>query len=294
MARFNVHAQGATTPFLYAGTLVTAGGGVARVQATGHRTEIGRIGQALQGSSVAETPLQRESRLLVARLGWAAGALSLVAAVAYAMASHRLLDGILAGLTLAMAIIPNEFPVVVTMFLALGAWRLSRRRVLVRRVPAVELLGAATVLCVDKTGTLTENRMSVSAIHANGETFPLQRLRAAPLPESMHAAVEYGILASRSDPFDPMGRAFKQLGEGELSGTEHLHPDWELVREHPLTRKRWPPSSRSGELLDEARSSRQPRAHRRPSPGCAVSAPRNRGAWCRAWWRSPRADFASS
>jgi Ca2+-transporting ATPase len=230
--------SGEDRPFLYAGTLVTAGAGIARVHATGSHTEIGRIGQAMRGGKAPDTPLQTETSRLVARLGWAGGAISVVAAIAYGLVSHRALAGILAGLTLAMAILPNEFPVVVTMFLALGAWRLSQRRVLVRRIPAVELLGAATVLCVDKTGTLTENRMTVSEIYGSGQTFRLGRLRGEPLPESMHETVEYSILASRQDPFDPMERAFKELGEGRLAGTEHLHPDWQLVREYPLTRER--------------------------------------------------------
>jgi Ca2+-transporting ATPase len=229
---------GEDLPFMYAGTLVTAGGGVARVHAIGPRTEIGRIGQAMQSADAAPTPLQAETRQLVIKLGWAGGALSMLAAIGYGLASHDALAGTLAGLTLAMAILPNEFPVVVTMFLALGAWRLSRRKVLVRRIPAVEMLGAATVLCVDKTGTLTENHMTVSAIAANGEVFPLTRLRSDALPESMHETVEYSILASRRDPFDPMERAFKELGEGQLAGTEHLHNDWHLVREFPLTRER--------------------------------------------------------
>src|ERR1019366_4211013 len=229
---------GEDLPFLYAGTLVTAGSGVARVQATGPRTEMGRIGQAMQGREAHETMLQRETRRLVVKLAWLAGVLSVVAAVGYGVASHNLLAGVLSGLTLAMAILPNEFPVVVTMFLALGAWRLSRRSVLARRIPAVESLGAVTVLCVDKTGTLTENRMTVSRIRANGESFDIDRLHAEALPESMHETVEYSILASRRDPFDPMERAFKELGERHLAGTDHLHGDWQLVREYPLTRER--------------------------------------------------------
>ncbi|HZU83773.1 MAG TPA: cation-translocating P-type ATPase [Polyangiaceae bacterium] len=229
---------GEDLPFLYAGTLVTSGAGVARVRATGARTEIGRIGQGMQPREKHETPLQAETRRLVARLAWIAGGLSALATAGYAVTRHDALAGVLAGLTLAMAILPNEFPVVVTMFLALGAWRLSRRNVLVRRIPAVESLGAVTVLCVDKTGTLTENRMAVSRIHAAGESFDLARLASEPLPESMHETVEYSILASRPDPFDPMERAFKALGERQLAGTEHLHGDWQLVREYPLTRER--------------------------------------------------------
>ncbi len=230
---------GEDLPFVYAGTLVTGGSGTARVHATGARTEVGRIGSSLQTrEKPQETPLQTEARRLVGTLGWVGAALSLVAAVAYGVIRHDALGGLLAGLTLAMAILPNEFPVVVTMFLALGAWRLSRRKVLVRRIPVVESLGAITVLCVDKTGTLTTNRMTVRRIAANGELFDLEALRSGPLPESMHETVEYGILASRQDPFDPMERAFKELGAGQLVATEHLHDDWQLLHEHPLTRRR--------------------------------------------------------
>ncbi len=229
---------GEDLPFLFAGTLVTSGAGIARVHATGPRTEIGRIGQAMQAREAQDTPLQKETRALVVKLAWAAGALSVLAAIGYALARHDLLSGVLAGLTLAMAILPNEFPVVVTMFLALGAWRLSRRKVLARRIPAVESLGSVTVLCVDKTGTLTANRMTVSRMRAEGEELELERLAREALPESMHATVEYSILASRRDPFDPMERAFKELGEGQLAGTEHLHDDWTLVREYPLSRAR--------------------------------------------------------
>ncbi|HEY3253739.1 MAG TPA: cation-translocating P-type ATPase [Polyangiaceae bacterium] len=234
-----VRPGGEDLPFIYAGTLVTGGAGIARVLATGARTEIGRIGAALQThDNPQETALQAEARRLVVKLAWVGGLLSLIAAFGFGIAKHDPLGGLLAGLTLAMAILPNEFPVVVTMFLALGAWRLGRRKVLARRIPAVESLGAITVLCVDKTGTLTANRMLVSRLMANGEAFDLALLRGAALPESVHETVEYGILASRRDPFDPMELAFKALGEGQLAGTEHLHPDWFLVREYPLTRKR--------------------------------------------------------
>ncbi len=230
---------GEDLPFVYAGTLVTGGAALARVHATGARTEVGRIGASMQNEEkVQETPLQAEARRLVVRLGWVGAAFSLLAAVAYGVIQRDALGGLLAGLTLAMAILPNEFPVVVAMFLALGAWRLSRRKVLVRRIPVVESLGAVTVLCVDKTGTLTTNRMTVRRMAANGERFDLEDLRTVPLPESMHETVEYSILASRRDPFDPMERAFKELGTGQLFGTEHLHDDWQLVREYPLTRQR--------------------------------------------------------
>jgi Ca2+-transporting ATPase len=128
--------------------------------------------------------------------------------------------------------------VVLTVFLALGAWRLSRRHVLTRRVAAIETLGAATVLCVDKTGTLTQNRMAVHTLAANGERFRVpQEDDGVPLPETFHELLEFGILASAVDPFDPMEKALRALGDRYLAGTEHLHARWELLREYPLTRE---------------------------------------------------------
>ncbi|MDC0720844.1 cation-translocating P-type ATPase [Nannocystis bainbridge] len=223
--------------FAFAGTLVVEGTAVARVHTIGAATEIGRIGAALERSVPEQTTLQRETRRLVRRLAWVGGALSLLVVVVHGVARSSWLEGLLAGITLAMAILPNEFPVVVTIFLALGAQRLAKRRVLTRRIPAIEAIGSATVLCVDKTGTLTENRMAVQTIAADGESFDARRLEHEPLPEAFHEAVEYSILASRQDPFDPMERAFKELGEQRLAGTEHLHPDWTLVREYPLSRE---------------------------------------------------------
>ncbi|MDD1671363.1 MAG: cation-translocating P-type ATPase, partial [Methanomicrobiales archaeon] len=147
------------------------------------------------------------------------------------------LHGLLAGITLAMAILPEEFPVVLTIFLALGAWRLSQQNVLTRQVPAIETLGAATVLCVDKTGTLTENRMSVERLWVAGESFPCSPWGRDPLPEPFHELLEFAILSCKKDPFDPMEQALLRKGGADLSGTEHLHRDWELLQEYPLSRE---------------------------------------------------------
>jgi Ca2+-transporting ATPase len=141
------------------------------------------------------------------------------------------LKGVLAGITLAMAILPNEFPVVVTIFLALGAWRISKKQVLARRASAVETVGSATVLCVDKTGTLTLNQMAVQQLFAydpseNPQPYDLGLHAGEPLPEIVHELVEFCILASQRDPFDPMEKAFQQLGDRYLADTEHLHHDW--------------------------------------------------------------------
>ena len=132
------------------------------MRATGPRTEIGKIGKALQTLEPEETNLQRQTGRIVRNFAIVGLSLCVLVVVVFGLTRGDWLKGFLAGITLAMATLPEEFPVVLTIFLALGAWRISQRQVLTRRVPAVEMLGAATVLCVDKTGTLTLNRMTVT------------------------------------------------------------------------------------------------------------------------------------
>jgi Ca2+-transporting ATPase len=224
-------------PFVYSGTLVVHGHGLARAMATASRTALGKIGKALEAVDPEETPLQAETRRVVRRLTVTGIFLCIIVAVLYGLTRGHWLDGLLASLTLAMAIIPNEFPVVLTLFLSLGAWRLSRTQLLTRRVPAVETLGATTVLCVDKTGTLTLNQMSVAALDAGGRHDDLSIQPPGNLPEEFHLLVEFGVLASQREGLDPIDRAIKQLGETYLAETEHLHDDWSLVQEYPLSRQ---------------------------------------------------------
>ncbi|AJY70211.1 ATPase [Geobacter sulfurreducens] len=222
-------------PFVFSGSLVVSGQGVARVTATGQQSAIGRIGIALQGVTSEESLLQKETGRLVRILATVVLGLCALLIITYGLTRGAWLDGVLAGLTLAMAVMPNELPVVLTIFLALGAWRLSRTQVLTRRSPVVETLGSATVLCVDKTGTLTQNRMTVTALHADGVLCPIGDFRNAPPPDIFHDLVEFSILASQRDPFDPMERAIKEFGESYLAHTEHLHGDWTLEKEYPLS-----------------------------------------------------------
>jgi len=223
-------------PYVYSGTLVVQGTAIAEVDATGTQSAIGRIGKALQTIDTEKTPLQRQTGRLVRLLAITGLALCAVLIIVYGLTRGDWLDGVLAGITLAMATLPEEFPVVLTVFLALGAWRISRRRVLTRRVPAIETLGSATVLCVDKTGTLTQNRMAVHTIVSGTEIFrvPDEHDR-EPMPETFHELLEFGVLASEADPFDPMEKAMHALAQRYLAGTEHLHEDWELAHEYPLS-----------------------------------------------------------
>ena len=135
--------------------------------------------------------------------------LSVLVAVAYGLMHGEWLNAILAGITLTMAILPEELPVVLTIFLGLGAWRIAKNRVLTRHVPALEMLGSATVLCVDKTGTLTQNRMSLVVLHAGGQELAVATTTDSGLPEHFHELLEFAMLASQRDPFDPMDKAIK-------------------------------------------------------------------------------------
>jgi Ca2+-transporting ATPase len=222
-------------PLVFSGTLIVKGQGIARVMAVGIQTEIGKIGKALQSVVPEETFIQRETRRLVRILAIVGLSLCALVIIVYGSTRNDWLGGLLAGITMAMAMLPEEFPVVLTIFLALGAWRISRKRVLTRRVPTVETLGSATVLCVDKTGTLTQNRMVVRKIFAQDEVYDVSQQPDRPLPENFHEVLEFSILASERNPFDPMEKAIRQLGYTTLNRTEHLHDDWTMIQEYPLS-----------------------------------------------------------
>lgn len=223
-------------PYVFSGSLVVRGTGIGEVIATGAMSEIGKIGQSLSTLETEPPRLQAQTRRLVRACAVGGGAVSILAALLYGALRGGWLDAALAGVVLGMSMLPEEFPVVLTVFMAMGAWRISRARVLTRRAAAIETLGSATVLCTDKTGTLTENRMSVAELRLeNGDIFRPREAPGARMPESFHDLVEFGILASARDPFDPMEKAFHDLGREQLAQTEHLHgPEWKLVHAYAL------------------------------------------------------------
>ena len=226
---------------LYGATLVVHGHGMARVSATGARSEMGRIGGTLRRLKAEPSPLRRQTGRLVQVLALVSLLMGLALMLAHGLMHGDWMAALLAGLALSMALLPQEFTVVLTVIPALGAWRLAREKVLTRRIAAIETLGATSVLCVDKTGTLTENRMEVAQLYAaaaagqGGRWLTLVDLAGDDLPEDFHALVEYAILASAAEPFDPMEQAFHRLGAQHLASTEHLHEDWRLLREYSLT-----------------------------------------------------------
>jgi Ca2+-transporting ATPase len=198
----------ANQQFLLAGTMLYKGSVSMKVTATGKQCAIGQIGSSLQNIKISETPLQQNTRKLINRMAALGILLSILVAVLFFLRRGELVPAILSGLSSAMAIIPEEFPVVFTVFLALGSWKLSQHNLLVRQPAAIEALGATTVLCCDKTGTLTKNSMTVSEIQSistyaksNPELLPLiSRLSAQPKSKDpIEKAIESSFLLKDID-----------------------------------------------------------------------------------------------
>jgi Ca2+-transporting ATPase len=215
---------------LHAGTLVVQGDAVARVTATGVHTLLGRIGKSLETLRPRASRLHTELKRLVRRVAMLALLLCVLAAAVFAWRQGSWTGGVLVGLTLAMAIVPEEFAVVWTVMLALGAWRLAQLKVLTRQPQAIEALGTTTVLCVDKTGTLTCNRMEVVALH-DGEQ-ELQRSAGDALPPHFEPLLQAAALASAREGPDPMDKAVfrllpggSELRDGALQRREGVAPD---------------------------------------------------------------------
>jgi len=210
-------------PFVFSGSLVVRGRGSAEVLATGPKGEIGQIGAALNAIDSAQPRLAQETRRLVrvfAVFGFACCALTVIL---FGLTRGSWLDALLAGIAIGMSMLPEEFPLVLTVFTVMGARRIAAARVLTRRASAIETLGAANVLCVDKTGTLTENRMSIAALSVDDETLPIDAGKPPVDPATwtgkLRRLVICGAAASAPDPFDPMEKAFHTLrglipGEG--------------------------------------------------------------------------------
>ena len=222
---------------LYSGTLVTAGRGLCEVVRIGAQTEIARIGRSLATIAVEPTRLQRETQRVVRWVAVAAVLASLLVAIVHASTrggdAWAWQEGGLAGIAMAMAMLPEEFPVVLTVFLALGGWRLARAAVLTRRVAAIEALGAATVLCVDKTGTLTQNRMTLSRVVAGAGQFDLAN-EEPPSAEFLDV-LRTAVRASQSEPVDPMEHALVEAADRFACAARS---GWQPLQEHPLTAAR--------------------------------------------------------
>ena len=203
---------------LFAGSLVVRGDGVAEVTATGAQTALGGIHRAIVQLAPRASRLQEGLRRLVGRVAWLAVATCLAAAAVFALREGSWTQGLLVGLTLAMSLIPEEFAVVWSVMLALGSWRLAKSNVLTRQPQAIEALGTTTVLCVDKTGTLTHNRMVLAMLH-DGES--QHRLDAGGPAPRFHVLLSGALRASSASGAEPMDRAVRTVAQAAgLDGAE--------------------------------------------------------------------------
>jgi Ca2+-transporting ATPase len=214
-------------PCVFSGTLVTRGQGLAKVRAIGPHSEIGKIGEAL-GTIETTTPRLKQETGRLVRLVATFGLVSCILVVLlYGLSRGSWLEAFLAGIALGMAMLPEEFPLVLTVFLVTGAWRISRARVLTRRAAAIETLGEASVLCTDKTGTLTLNRMSIVELVADGKLLRIDPAAPREWPDEFLRLADRGKLAGPRDPFDPMEKAFHALAAqlpGASAGSADLGP----------------------------------------------------------------------
>jgi len=231
-ATIDARPGGDDLPYVFSGSLVVRGQGRAVVTATGPRSEIGEIGVAIIGIEAEPPRLQAETSRLVRRFAMVSLSLSALAVPLYGLLRGGWLDAVLSGIALGMSMLPEEFPLVLTVFMVMGAWRISRARVLTRRVSAIETLGAATVLCTDKTGTLTQNRMTIVELRgASGGGW--RRDNGAAPTSDLAELVRWGILASAREPFDPMEKAFYALGK-EAEPNADVHAGLSLRWEYGL------------------------------------------------------------
>lgn len=215
---------------LYQGTTVVSGLAIATVTAIGNQTRLGQIGKSLENIKEEKTPLERQISNFVKKMVILGAIVFLIVWLLNYIPSGNFLDSLLKALTLAMSILPEEIPVAFTTFMALGAWRLMRLGILVKQMKTVETLGSATVICTDKTGTLTENKMSLAKIYS----FDTDTISDYPgnNQNDVNAVIRMAMWSSEPIPFDPMEIAIHEAYRQTHSADER--PEYQMVHEYPL------------------------------------------------------------
>jgi Ca2+-transporting ATPase len=224
----SVHKTVAGTSQLLAGSMIVSGKGVAVVSATGVQAQLGKIGHAVQQVKERRSGLQIAAAKLTKKLLWLGFFISAAVVLAYFFSRGNFLAALLHGLSASMAILPEEFPVVMTIFLAVGAWRIAQNNVLTRNPSAIESLGAATVLCADKTGTITQNKMVVAQLYDG--TLWLDRASFSKRGDSFRTLLRVARHASEIQSVDPMDVAIIEA----YSGWDSTFVDLSLIKEYPL------------------------------------------------------------
>ncbi len=213
----------------YRGTLVTSGSAALQITAVGNKTMLGKIGLSLSEISIIKTPLQIQIRSFVKNMVWIGGIAFLIVIGFNYYHSGDLLQSFLQGLTLAMSVLPEEIPVAFSTFQALGAFRLLKNQVIVKQPQYVETLGSATVICSDKTGTITQNKMSIAFLYDETKKRSIEVTDNAEIPSEL---IEYAMWSSETDPFDPMEKAIYQLYEKTAAKDKRLL--FKQVHEYPV------------------------------------------------------------
>lgn len=216
--------------FIYLGTTVTSGLAIANITAIGNETRLGKIGKSLEGIKEEKTPLEKQISNFVKKMVIAGAVIFVFVWAINFFRSYNTLDSLMKALTLAMSILPEEIPVAFTTFMALGAWRLMKMGVVVKQIKTVETLGGATVICVDKTGTITENKMSLAGFYVPGSgkvSYPRESLS-----DDEKSLIRLAMWASEPIPFDPMELALHEAYAQITSEDER--PGYRMIHEYPL------------------------------------------------------------
>ena len=219
-----------TNCLAFSGTLVVQGRGMMKVVGTGINTEFGKIGKSLQLIEQDQTNLQREMKFLIRNLFIAGAGLSIVVILAFYFTRGNFIQSLLNGLATAMAMLPEEFPVVLTVFLAIGSLRLSQKNVLTRKSSAIETLGSATVLCSDKTGTITQNKMEIASLFYKDTLFHKSKFQAN--ANNLQDILMVAFYASQKNTIDPMEKAIGDCFEKYVA---QENVAFELLKEYPLS-----------------------------------------------------------
>ena len=218
---------------IFQGTTVASGLAIATVVAIGSKTKLGIIGESLENIKEEKTPLEIQIGNFVKKMAIAGGLVFLIVWGINYFHSYNLFDSLLKALTLAMSILPEEIPIAFTTFMALGAWRMMKKGIIVKQMKTVETLGSATVICIDKTGTITENTMSLAKIF----TLKSQNITdlETELNEDEKELISLSMWASESIPFDPMEVALHETYSKVIEKDERSH--FKMVHEYPLSGK---------------------------------------------------------
>ena len=215
---------------VYQGTNVVGGLAICTVSAIGNNTRLGKIGKSIEQIKEESTPLQVQIGNFVKKMALIGAIVFLIVWSINFYTSRIFLDSLLKSLTLAMSILPEEIPVAFTTFMALGAWRLMKSGIIVKQTKTVETLGSATVICVDKTGTITENKMSLAKLYVHSNKKISLPSAAAGEPEK--ELIRLAMWASEPIPFDPMEVALHEAYTASASSEER--PSYKLIFEYPL------------------------------------------------------------